>query len=144
MIQRGRKSSSALAVVDDLTGVSPAVAPPCLSDAERGVWVETVNSKPVDWFGTEHIPLLVEYVRHVCRASVIDEQMRAFDAERLATKEGLIRYEKLTSMAIKTAGMVNRLCTSMRLTHQAIYHPDKVGMGPGKGNGRKLWQREAA
>lgn len=141
MNQRGRKSAAALAVVtQDQTAVTPLMPPPGLSQAERGVWMLTVNSKPVDWFGIEHGPLLVEYVRHVCRSHVVDEQMKAFDAEWLATDEGLKRYEKLAGVATKIAGVIKALATSMRLTQHAVYHKDKAGMGPGKG--RKIWQRE--
>lgn len=140
MLQRGRKSAvSALAVVDgDVQRQSPIIAPAGLTDGERAVWLATVNSKPTDWFGSEHVPILVEYVRNVCRAHIIDEQLRAFDAEWLATDEGLKRYEKLSGIAVKTAGMVTRLATAMRLTHHAMVRADKVIPK----SGRKLWQRE--
>jgi hypothetical protein len=138
MNQRGRKSATALTVVDTGPGVSPLAIPPGLSQAERGVWLATVNSKPVDHFRSEHVPLLVEYVRHVCRGHVIDEQLRAFDKEWLATDEGIKRYEKLSGMANKTAGMINRLACSMRLTQHSTYRNDKVIPKPG----RRLWQRE--
>jgi len=109
-----------------------------LTQGERGVWLATVNSKPADWFGTEHVPILIEYVRCVCRAQVVDGQLKAFDDAWLATDDGLARFEKLTSIATKTAGMINRLATAMRLTQQATMRADKVHPKPG----RKLWQRE--
>lgn len=97
-----------------------------------------VNSRPADWFGSEHVPIMVEYARNVCRGHVIDEQIRAFDAEWLATDEGVKRYEKLSGIAVKTAGMIHRLATSMRLTHHSHYSAEKKAPRPG----RKLWQRE--
>lgn len=141
MNQRGRKSMAALAVVDGgLAGISPVKAPPGLTPAERGVWTETVNSKPADWFGSEHIPIMVEYVRQVCRGHVIDAQIKAFDETWLATDEGLARFEKLTTIGTKTAGMIARLATNMRLTHQSVWRADKAALV--KGSGRKLWQRD--
>jgi hypothetical protein len=141
MNQRGRKSAAALAVVDEGPGLQPIMPPKDLTPAERGVWLEIVNNKPADWFGTEHGPMLVELVRHVCRGSVIDQQIRLFDPEWLKTDEGLRRYDRLVSMGAKVAGVVQTYMRSMRLTHQAIYHKDKASMGPGKG--RKLWDRES-
>jgi hypothetical protein len=136
MNQRGRKSAAALAVVDEGSTVGISV-PPGLTAAERVVWMTTVASKPGDWFGSEHVPILVEYVRCVCRAQVIDGQLRAFDAAWLATDEGLARFEKLTALAIKTAGMINRLATSMRLTQQATVRAEKVHAKPAG----RIWQR---
>jgi hypothetical protein len=135
--QRGRKSAAALAVVDEACSAGISV-PPGLTAGERVVWMTTVSSKPADWFGSEHVPILVEYVRCVCRAQVIDRQIKAFDDDWLATAEGLVRFEKLTAIAIKTAGMINRLATAMRLTQQATILADKVIPKPGS----RLWQRE--
>lgn len=143
MNQRGRKSAASLAVVDDSQSAFGSVMPPpMLSPAERVAWQGIVGSKPMDWFGMEHVPMLVVLVKHICQATVIDEQIKAFDPEWMATDEGLRRYEKLIGMSAKVAGVINTLMRSMRLTHQAIYRKDKAGMGPGKG--RKLWQREAS
>lgn len=141
MQQRGRKSSAALVIVDEeVTGIAQVMAPAGLSDAERQEWLALVNSRPADWFGTQHIPMMVEYVRHVCRGHVIDEQLRLFDKDWLETDDGLRRYEKFVGMALKNAGMIKTLATSMRLTQQTVYHKDKAGMGPPKA--KKLWQRE--
>ena len=139
MNQRGRKSMAALAVVDGSAAISPIMAPAGLTQAELQVWLALVNSKSTDWFGTEHVPLMVEYVRHVCRGHVVDTQLRVFTDEWLATDEGLKRYKDLSGIATKTAAMIKTLATSMRLTQQTVYHKDKAGMGPKRG---KVWQRE--
>lgn len=142
MNQRGRKSSAALAVVDDQDMSLARIMPPSgLSQAERQVWMALVNSKPADWFGIEHVPLMVEYARHVCRGHVVAGQLDAFTDEWLATDDGLRRFKDLSGIANKTASMVKTLATSMRLTHQAVYHKDKAGMGPNRAG--KVWQREA-
>ena len=137
MMQRGRKSAAALAVVDDgcRTGIS---VPPGLTAGERVVWMTTVTSKPPDWFGSEHGPMLVEYVRCVCRAQVLDAQLKAFDDAWLATSEGLQRYDKLTVLAIRTAAIMHKLATAMRLTQQATIAADKVQ----RKQPARIWQRE--
>jgi hypothetical protein len=135
-----RRSAAALAVVEvDDAGVTRLGVPGVLSAAEKAVWVTTVHSKQSDWFGPEHIPMLIDYVRHIVKQDVIDAQIKAFDPEWLATDDGLRRYEKLITLAAKQSQIANTLARSMRLTHQAIYRKDKAGMGPGKG--KKLWQR---
>ena len=88
----------------------------------------------------EQIKAIVEYVRNVCRQSIIAEQMAEMRPEDLETDEGLKRYDRLQGMAIKGAGIIHVLMRSMRLTHSSIYRASKAGMGPGKG--RKPWQRE--
>lgn len=139
MNQRGRKSSAALSVVQGC-GIAAITPPPGLSEAEYGVWQATVGSKPLDFFGMEHVPLLVEYCRHKCNADVIAGKLKEIDPVSMDTDDGLRRYEKLIGMHAKTTGVIRTLMTSMRLTHQSIYRADKAGMGPGKG--RKPWQRE--
>jgi len=140
MKQRGRKSAAYLAADIDAKGIARVGAPPMLSDAERAVWMATVNSKPADWFGLEHVPLLVDYVRHICKADVIDAQIKAFEPEWLAADDGLKRYGKLIDLAVKTSAAIKALATSMRLTQQTIYRADKAGLTK-RPNG-KLWVRE--
>ena len=139
MNQRGRKSLASLAVVGDGPGIAPLMVPPGLTEGERGVWLATVNSKPADWFGTEHIEMMVDYARNVCRGHVVDAQFKAFDPTWMATDEGLRRWKLLVDMGAKISGVTNTLMRSMRLTHQAVYRADKAGMGPKRG---KVWQRE--
>ena len=64
--------------------------------------------------------------------------LRALDAEWLATDGGLRRYEKLNVLAVKLSGMVVRLASAMRLSHQSTMRHEKVIPK----TGRKLWQRE--
>jgi len=136
--QRGRKSAAALVVVDESKdGLAPIMPPPSLSPAERTVWLATVNSKPRDWFGTEHIPLLVEYVRHVSKAAFIDAQIKVCQ-ESLGSDEDLDRYDRLLRLASKESQSIKVLATSMRLTQHSVYQKDKVIPKPG----RRLWQRE--
>jgi hypothetical protein len=115
------------------------VAPAELTEPEREVWQQIVNDKPSDWFGSSHVPMLVDYVTLLANGRVVAAQIKAFDPEWLATDEGLRRYQALVGMSTKLSTAANTLARSMRLTHQAIYRADKAGM---TGKGRKLWQRE--
>src|SRR4026207_657611 len=119
MNQRGRKSTTALALSCDERTLAPLKAPAGLTQAERGGWVELVTSRPADHFGTQHVPIMVEYVRNVCRSHVVDEQLRAIEPEVLATDEGLRRYDSLAALAIKISNIIRALATAMRLTQQA-------------------------
>ena len=83
---------------------------------------------------------MVDYVRHVCKADVIDAQLKIFEPQWLAADDGLKRYETLIRLSVKISGAIKALATSMRLTPQTIYRADKVGLS--KGPNGKLWQRE--
>jgi hypothetical protein len=138
MKQRGRKSAASLAVVSvDQGGYSVIGPPPGLTDGERAVWMASASGKPSDWFGSEHIAMLVDYCRTVVRCDVLDAQIKAFDPEWLKEDEGLKRYERLLSMAAKLSGVCNTLARSMRLTHQSKYVANKAGTTV---RGRKPWQ----
>lgn len=110
----------------EVPGITRLGPPATLSDGERGVWLATVNSKPAEWFGPEHIPLLVNYVRHVVAADVLDGQIREFDPGWLKGDDGLARYEKLRKLFRNETESINRLARAMRLTHQSIYRADKA------------------
>lgn len=141
MNQRGRQSAAALAVVGQTSAaVAPMPPPAVLSAAERAVWLTITNSKPSDYFGSEHVPLLVEYVRHKCKADVIDGQIKAFQPEWLENDDGLKRYERLQKLALQTSNQMKSLAGAMRLTHLSVYRADKASLGTGKG--RKPWQRD--
>lgn len=141
MQQRGRKSAASLAVVgSEIPGITRIPPPMTLSDGERAVWLATVNSKPAEWFGLEHVPLLVNYVRHVVAADVLDGQIRDFDPEWLKGDEGLSRYEKLRKIFRQETEAINRLARAMRLTHQSIYRADKAATLTDRARGRKPWE----
>ena len=90
MNQNGRKSAAALAVVEP---GSTLPTPTGLSAGERAVWLRSVKGKPADYFGTEHVAMLVTYCRLVCRLDIVDQQVREFQPEWMATEEGLKRFD---------------------------------------------------
>lgn len=114
-----------------------------MTDGQRALWLVTVNSKPAEWFGPEHVPLLVEYVRHVATAELLTQQIETFDPAWLADDDGIKRYDRLAKMRMREAAVIHQLARSMRLTQQAMYRADKAATLAGKGGGkRKPWQSE--
>ena len=141
MAQPGRKSAASLSVASPVTAISRVAPPSGLTDRQRGLWLATVNSKPAEWFGDEHVPMLVEYVRHVETADMLTEQIEGFDPDWLKDDEGLKRLDKLTAMRAREAALINTLARSMRLTQQSVYRADKAATLTDKaGRGRKPWQ----
>jgi hypothetical protein len=140
MAQPGRKSAASLSVAGVVTTISRVAPPQALTDRQRGIWLATVNSKPAEWFGDEHVPMLVEYVRHIETADLLTQQIEEFDPEWLKDDDGLKRLDRLTGMRAREAGLINTLARSMRLTQQAVYRADKAATLGDKGKGRKPWQ----
>ena len=140
MTQRGRKSTAALAVVQSSPDVIRLRPPAGLSAAERGLWLETVNSKPAEWFGPEHAPLLRQFVKHAVTAQVIQQHMDAFDPEWLKDDDGLKRYELLLRMHEREGRAMSSLATRMRITQQGVYAADKAATLSRSVGGRKPWQ----
>lgn len=142
MTQPGRKSAASFSVVGGLSVITRAPPPAELTDDQRALWLATVNSKPAEWFGPEHIPLLLEYVRHVSTAAMLTEQIQAFDPEWMTTDAGLKRMKTLTAMRAREAQVINTLARSMRLTQQAVYRADKAATLTGKVIGRQPWEHQ--
>lgn len=140
MAQPGRKSAASLSVVGEVTSLRRLAPAPGLTQTQLQIWLATVNSKPAEWFGDEHAPILLEYVRHVATADVLSRQIEEFDPAWMADDDGLRRFDKLTSMRAREAGVINTLARSMRLTQQAAYRADKAASLGDKGKGRKPWQ----
>ena len=141
MTQPGRKSSASLSVIGVATPIPRLMPPSVLTDDQRAIWLATVNSKPADWFGDEHIPLLLEYVRHVSTADLLTREIDAFTPEMFANPLELEKLKMLVSMRAREAGCINTFARSMRITQQSIYRADKAATLTDKvGGKRKPWQ----
>src|SRR6476620_1705034 len=97
-----------------------------LTDAQRSLWLATVNSRPSEWFGPEHVPLLVLYVKHAATADMLTRQIEAFDPKWLEDEAGIKRMNALTSMRAREAQCMKSLARSMRLTQQSLYRANKA------------------
>lgn len=140
MADRGRKSAASL-VVASPTSLSHRLAPPLyLTAAQKAVWVSVVNSKPADWFGEEHAPMLAQYCRHKVTADLIAQQQECFEPNWMTDDEGLKRFNVLAAAMERESRCMNALLRSMRLTQQSLIRADKVVHSQGKG--RKPWQLE--
>lgn len=143
MGSRGRKSSSelAIAVVDGVTCAKRQECPVHLTDAARAVWVQLVNDQPADAFSAKDVPLLEQYCRHVVQGRVLADQIDNFDGAWLADDDGLKRYDRLLAAHEREGRAASSLATRLRITRQAVSHPETVGTANRKNSGtRKPWQ----
>lgn len=147
MNQRGRKGVSQLetlspldATVRDLTVDQRLEAPLTMTDAERGVWYQVINDLPAMFFSPTHIPLLTMYCRHVVQASVINEQILAFDEAWFNEPGGVGRYDLLLRMHQRETAAASSIATKLRITKQSL-DPKTAGRQFAKGPSvKKPWE----
>lgn len=143
MAQPGKRSAASWAVTGVVSTITRVAPPSVLSDAERGLWLATVNSKPAEWFGDEHMPMLLEYVRHVSTADLLTREIEGFTPAMFADPEELKKLKTLTAMRAREAQCINTLARSMRITQQSVYRADKAATLANRGGGiRKPWRQE--
>lgn len=140
MAERGRKSAASLTLATPAPLVSRIAPPSNLTPAQVAVWLTVVNSKPADWFGDEHAPLLAQYCRHKVQADLVAQQLEDFDPKWLTEDEGLKRYDRLLAMNERESRAMAALMRAMRLTQQSLIRADKVVHAQSKG--RKPWQQD--
>ncbi len=135
-----RKSAASLAVVS-AAGPLARLAPTAgLSQTERSLWLEVVNSKPAEWFGAEHAPLLLQYVKHAVNSRLVQSQLAEFDPAWLADEDGMKRYDRLLAMHDREGRAMTNLATKMRLTQQAQYNAQSASTAARSTGQRKPWQ----
>lgn len=153
MIQRGRKSKTALSLVPAVLPGQRHRAPAVLNVTEAALWKSVVATKPADWFTEDSHPLLVAY----CRASVMADQLSkeidmlpkldaiTEDNAALAVKLFGMRKDLLKSRSAEVDKLVS-LARSMRLSQQARMRPEVGGTAHKRANGttgetqRKPWE----
>lgn len=141
MGKRGPRSLASLSLVPgSLARVSRLRMPAELTEAQKETWLAAVNGKPADWFGDEHVPILLEYVRHVSTAAILTQQIDAFEPEWLKDDDGLRRFDRLTAMRAREAGVINTLARSMRITHQALYRGETAATAQKDTPRAKPWE----
>lgn len=130
MAQRGRQSAAAAelaALVAPVVRTDRLSPPATLTDAEREVWIQTVEDQPADAFTPVHGPLLEMYCRHVVQARLIADEILNFDRQWLADDDGLKRYDRLLAMQEREVRSASSLATRLRITRQATTDPKTVG-----------------
>lgn len=140
---RGRRSEAevlAPALVASISSETRLTAPAHITDAERAVWMELVNDQPASAFSPTHIPLLEQYCRHIVQARLIADEIMNFDRAWLADDDGLKRYDRLLAMQEREGRAASSLATRLRITRQAVVHPETAGRGGGKAKSKKPWE----
>jgi hypothetical protein len=132
---RGRKSTASLSVV--ATSLPQRMEPPeYLTESQEKLWREVIASKPIEWFGPDNAPLLVEYVRAVDMGNLLELQIAAAMAG-----EGDIGMKDLLKMRDTEARRAMSLATKMRLTQQSKYTEKSAETASRRvGGGAKPWQ----
>jgi hypothetical protein len=127
MIQRGRKSAAARAVVVE-GGFARRPEPPSdLNVRQRAIWREIVASEDPDFFATGALRgLLADYCRRREAAESISENINLFHPDWLRNSEGAKRYKQLLTMRDMEIRGAASLATKLRLTNQARYHHEKA------------------
>ena len=132
-----KPSSASLSVVP-VSAITRLDPPASLSEAESRLWRDVVDSKPVEWFGLDSAPLLVEYVRAVamCDLLAIQIETALSGGETGEVKAFLDMRDKESKRALSTA-------TKLRLTQQARYTPQAAATANKKAGGERPWVRPA-
>ena len=144
MATRGRKSAAAMG----LTGIGASIgtsqrlpAPRHMSEAEQTIWSEVVNDQPATAFTPTHGPLLELYCRHIVHARILADELANFDRAWMADDEGLKRYDRLLAMSERESRAASSLATRLRITRQAVEHPQTVGISlANQSKSRKPWE----
>lgn len=133
-----RKSAAALAVVPATPGENLLAPPRDLTEAERVMWLEVVESKPADWFDRDSAPVLKEYVR----AAVTCDQLAAAVNTALSSDDltEVAMAGKLLLARDREARRCASLATKLRLTQQSRYTPQSAATANRQAGGKRPWQ----
>lgn len=146
MIQRGRKTTKALAAIEQDAKIvaieSRLEPPPDLEGDALTEWQDVVNRCPPHWFKREHAGLLTQYCRHIVSAKKVSQLLKEYENPSEKNSVWLIGvkdYDRLLRMQEKETKMIILLATKMRISQQStISHEarkDGIGM-----NVEKPWE----
>ena len=116
MIQRGRKSAAALAVIPE-TPPPPPEPPAALTKEQAQVWRDVVTARPNQFIPC--LPLVQIYAIHVSLARELAQQIKFVSAGDIRTRNQLLRMLSRESAAIV------RLAARLKLlpSRQEPHHP---------------------
>ena len=144
MATRGRKSLASVGVAGIAASINSTQrlpAPRHMSDAEQAIWCDVVNDQPATAFSPTHGPLLELYCRHIVHARILADELANFDRAWMADDDGLKRYDRLLAMSERESRAASSLATRLRITRQAVEHPNTVGVSlANQSKGRKPWE----
>lgn len=139
MRQRGRKSSSELAIAAPVGVVARPDAPAELTPEQSDVWAQIVDAMPADWFPAESHPLLMQYVRHTVEArriaQLIDQECARAETDVAAYIE-LLKAQKSETAALKT------MATALRVSQQTRRTPGVAGTKSQNRTVKRPWESD--
>jgi hypothetical protein len=142
MGRRGRTSSAELEVAGKAVSIT-ARPDACYSlrDEEAEVWKAIAESLPADWITPGCAPVLAAY----CRATVSARRLGMLIAQEEAAQDyDHVRHLAFIRAHSQVAATVKTLATSLRLTPQSRYTPQRAGTAAGgSSSGRKPWDIDA-
>jgi hypothetical protein len=101
--------------------------------------MDTVECMQSSWLNQAQVPLLVASCRHTARASVLAQQVSAFDPAWLKADGGVQWLDKLPAIAERETRALIACAQSLRLTHQSKYGPRAAATTASKVKGRRRW-----
>ena len=130
MGQRGRKSSAALQIANNLDRAIDRPRPPDeLTSEQKAIWVFIVNRLPADWFPPETHGTLIQLCRHRARsrklAQLIDAMEGAANGEDFYVHE----YRDLLRTEAENTRIINSCETKLKLTPKSDYAKKKPKLG---------------
>ena len=136
---RGRKSAAELGVVH---GIPQRPGPPDeLTPEQADEWRAVVGRMPVDWFGREIFPLLLQYCRHVVHARHIGKLIDAAHDMDIGDRKALMRLNRLLAMQERQTNALMGLATKLRMTNQSRFTPQAAATrAKGRRTGKPLWE----
>ncbi len=136
---RGRKSAAELGIIQ---GIPQRPEPPGeLTPAQAEEWRAVVARMPVDWFGRETWPLLLQYCRHVTNAAHIAQLIEAAHDLDIGDRTALMRFNRLLGMQERQSNTLAGLATRMRLTNQSRYTASSAASrAKGGHSGKPPWE----
>ena len=134
-----RPFTASLSVVP--VSLAVRLAPPVdLTPEQAALWVTTVDSKPVEWFGEDTAPLLAEYVRAAAMCNALERQLQAVMATGDPVDTALL-MKGFLDMRDKESKRLLSIATKLRLTQQSRYTPKAANTANNRvGAGAKPWQ----
>lgn len=112
-MKRGRKSATDGQPASQHAVLTLHLPPPAkLTADQRKLWIDTVRSRPVEWFRPEHEPMLVAYVRAVSLADQL-----AIKVQRCKDPKELLALQRSVESVNRN---IVTFARTMRLTHRSI------------------------
>lgn len=143
MIQRGRKSAAAKAVVVEGGFARRPEPPGDLTERQAEIWRSITASEDEQVFATAATRgLLADYCRRRESAENLSSIINTFKPEWIKSADGALRYKQLLQMRDIEVRGATSLATKLRLTNQSRYQNSTATVGAQRALARvaKPWE----